>query len=107
MELVEFLREMHSSIREEVEKDVAPGQTPVPAEAVFTEHVMSHMADEGITFEPIVCHYGAKIGSHKVKISGYSVSDTADEQGNPDRLDLFVSLYKGLNEIETIPDVEI
>lgn len=107
MELVDFLREMHSSIREEVEKDVAPGQTPVPAEAVFTEHVMSHMADEGITFEPTVCHYGAKIGSHKVKISGYSVSDTADEQGNPDRLDLFVSLYKGLNEIEAIPDVEI
>lgn len=107
MELVDFLREMQVSIRDEVEKDIAPGEAPIPAEAVFTEHVMTHMADEGITFEPTVCHYGAKIGSYKVKISGYSVSDTTDDQGNPDRLDLFVSLYKGLEEIETIPDLEI
>lgn len=107
MELVDFLRDTQASVREEVLKDIAPGEAPVPAEAVFTEHVMAHMADEGITFEPTVCHYGAKVGSYKVKISGYSVSDTTDELGNPDRLDLFVSLYKGLEDIEDIPDTEI
>lgn len=107
MELVDFLRDTQASIREEIVKEAAPGEAPVPAEAVFTEHVMTHMADEGITFEPTVCHYGAKVGSYKVKISGYSVSDTTDEQGNPDRLDLFVSLYKGLEDIEDIPDPEI
>ncbi|QHF46003.1 abortive phage infection protein [Pseudomonas sp. S35] len=107
MELVDFLRDTQASIREEIVKDVAPGEAPVPAEALFTEHVMMHMADEGITFEPTVCHYGAKVGNYKVKISGYSVSDTTDEQGNPDRLDLFVSLYKGLEDIEDVPDPEI
>ncbi|MFK7699339.1 AIPR family protein [Pseudomonas caspiana] len=107
MELVDFLRETQASIREEVLKDTAPGEAPVPAEAIFTEHVMTHMAEEGISFEPIVCHYGAMVGAYKVKISGYSVSDTTDEQGNPDGLDLFVSLYKGLENLESIPDAEI
>ncbi|MCI8209413.1 abortive phage infection protein [Pseudomonas sp. S25] len=107
MELVDFLQETQSSIREEVLKDTAPGEAPASAEAIFTEHVMRHMADEGISFEPTVCHYGAMIGAYKVKISGYSVSDTTDDQGNPDRLDLFVSLYKGLENLESVPDTEI
>lgn len=106
MELVDFLRETQAAIRDEVEKDIGPGEAPIPAEAVFTEHVMTHMADEGITFEPTVCHYEAKVGTYKVKISGYSVSDTTDDSGNPDRLDLFVSLYKGVDELEPLPDSE-
>jgi hypothetical protein len=106
MELVDFLRETQAAIRDEVEKDISPGEAPIPPEAVFTEHVMTHMADEGITFEPTVCHYEAKVGTYKVKISGYAVSDTSDDAGNPDRLDLFVSLYKGLNELEPLPDSE-
>lgn len=106
MELVDFLRETQAAIRDEVEKDISPGEAPIPPEAMFTEHVMTHMADEGITFEPTVCHYEAKVGTYKVKISGYAVSDTSDDAGNPDRLDLFVSLYKGLNELEPLPDSE-
>ena len=115
MELVDFLRETQASVREEIIKDVAPGETPVPAEAVFTEQVMTHMAAEGITFEPIVCHYEARVGGkiggttavYKVRISGYSVSDSTDENGQPDRLDLFVSLYKDLDDIESLPDQEV
>ncbi len=107
MELVEFLRDTQAAIREEVLKEAPPGEAPVPAEAVFTEHVMAHMASEGITFEPTVCHYGAMVGAYKVKISGYSVSDTVDASGHPDRLDLFVSLYKGLEDIEIVPDTEV
>lgn len=107
MELVDFLRETQGAIRDEVEKDIGPGEAPVPPEAIFTEHVMTHMADEGITFEPTVCHYEAKVGTYKVKISGYSVSDTTDDSGNPDRLDLFVSLYKGLGELESLPDADV
>lgn len=106
MELVDFLRETQAAIRDEVEKDIGPGEAPIPPEAVFTEHVMTHMADEGITFEPTVCHYEAKVGTYKVKISGYAVSDTTDDTGNPDRLDLFVSLYKGQDELEPLPDSE-
>jgi hypothetical protein len=107
MELVDFLRETQALIRDELLKDATPSDAPVPAEAIFTEHVMTHMADEGISFEPNVCHYGAMVGTSKVKISGYSVSDTTDDQGNPDRLDLFVSLYKGLEDLENVPDLEI
>lgn len=107
MELVDFLRETQALIRDELLRDATPSDAPVPAEAIFTEHVMTHMADEGISFEPTVCHYGAMVGPSKVKISGYSVSSTTDDQGNPDRLDLFVSLYKGLEDLEIIPDTEI
>ena len=86
MELVDFLRETQAAIRDEVEKDIGPGEAPIPPEAVFTEHVMTHMADEGITFEPTVCHYealvpgsfGGRGSNYKVKISGYAVSDTTD-----------------------------
>lgn len=107
MELIEFLIETQTAIRDEVEKDVAPGEAPVPPEAIFTERLMAHMADEGITFDPVVCHYEAKVSNHNLKISGYAVSDTTDESGNPDRLDLFVSLYKGTHELISIPDAEI
>lgn len=107
MELVDFLRETQAAIREELGKDITPGKVPVSAEELFTEQVMNHMADQGITFDTNVCHYEAKVGTYKVKISGYSVSDTTDEKGYPDRLDLFVSLYKGLDEIESLPDQEV
>ncbi|MBH3432643.1 AIPR family protein [Pseudomonas citronellolis] len=107
MELVDFLRETQDAIREELGKDMAPGKIPVSAEELFTEQVMNHMAEQGITFDTNVCHYEARVSTFKVKISGYSVSDTTDENGFPDRLDLFVSLYRGLDEIESLPDQEI
>ncbi len=107
MELLDFLLDTQGSIRDEITKEFVPGEAPLPAEAVFSAHVMTHMADQGITFEPTPCHYEAKIGSNKVKVSGYAVSDTTDEQGNPDRLDLFVSLYRGLETLEQIPDAEV
>ncbi len=65
------------------------------------------MAEQGITFEPQVCHYGAKVGNFNIKISGFAVSDTSDDSGNPDRLDLFVSLYKGLTSVDSLPDSEV
>jgi hypothetical protein len=107
MELVEFLRDTQSAIRDELTKELAPGKIPVSAEELFTEKVMDYMAEQGITFDANVCHFEAKVGLFKVKISGYAVSDTTDENGNPDRLDLFVSLYKGMNEIELLPDSDV
>ena len=107
MEVLDFLLDTQASIREEVAKELVPGEGPVPAEAVFSSHVMTHMADQGITFEPTSCHYEAKIGNSKVKVSGYAVSDTTDERGNSDRLDLFISLYRGAETLEQIPDAEV
>lgn len=107
MELLDFLRDTQNEIREELKKDQEPGRIPVSAEELFTEQVMTHLADQGITFDTNVCHYEAKLGAYKVKLSGYSVSDTTDEEGNPDRLDLFVSLYKGSDEIDFLSDSEV
>ncbi|MGY4526931.1 AIPR family protein [Pseudomonas sp. TE21394] len=107
MELVEFLQDTQTAIRDELSKDFVPGKIPVSAEELFTEQVMNHLSDQGITFDTNVCHYEAKVGRHKVKLSGYSVSDTTDEAGNPDRLDLFVSLYKGSDQVELLADQEV
>ncbi|WP_085705682.1 AIPR family protein [Pseudomonas sp. B8(2017)] len=107
MELAEFLQDTQTAIRDELSKDFVPGKIPVSAEELFTEQVMNHLSDQGITFDTNVCHYEAKVGRHKVKLSGYSVSDTTDEAGNPDRLDLFVSLYKGSDQVELLADQEV
>ncbi len=107
MELEDFLRDVHSAIRDELSRVLGPGESPISAEELFTEQVMNHLTTEGITFEANVCHFEAKVGSSKVKLSGYSVDDTVDDNGFPDRIDLFVSLYKGVNEIELVADLEI
>lgn len=110
MELADFLRETQASIRDEVERELEPGEMPVSAEEIFTEQVMEHMANEGITFDPEVCHYEAVFGGAgrgKVKISGYAIPRGTDEEGLPDRLDLFVSLFKGRTELENVSDIDV
>src|SRR5947208_8276712 len=61
---------------------------------------MKHMSEIGMTFEPEVCHYSAKVGNANLRLSGYAVSDDGDQ------LDLFVSLYAGANQVNPIPDSE-
>ncbi len=61
---------------------------------------MQHMSEIGMTFEPVVCHYTAKVGNANLRLSGYAVSDEADQ------IDLFVSLYDGVDEIKPVPDAE-
>src|SRR5690606_25848200 len=51
-------------------------------------------------FEPQVCHYTAKSDNANVKLSGYAISEEADQ------LDLFVSLYHGQDTLQAIPDSE-
>lgn len=94
MELLDFLGQTQA----EVSAKVLDGQPY--AELAFSEVVMDHMADIGMTFNPVVCHYSGKIGNANLRLSGYAVSDEADQ------LDLFVSLYDGVNELQSIPDSE-
>lgn len=68
------------------------------AELVFTEVVMQHLADAGMTFEPVVCHQPAKIGNAMFRLSGYAMSEDADQ------LDLFVSHYEGFDTLTAISD---
>nr|WP_314577693.1 AIPR family protein [uncultured Pseudomonas sp.] len=95
MELLEFLRETQL----EVKRQVSDG-TPFE-EVVFSEIVMQHMSENGMTNEPAACHYNQKVGSSTLKLSGYALSEEADQ------LDLFVTLYSGANSLGTVPDAEI
>ena len=95
VELLDFLRETQALVREQLN-----GGAPF-AEMVFSEVVMQHMAEAGMTFEPVeVCHFQGKIGNAILRLSGYAMSEDADQ------LDLFVSLYAGTDELVPVPDAE-
>lgn len=68
------------------------------AELVFAEVVMQHLVDAGMTFEPVICHFQGKIGNANLRLSGYAMSEDADQ------LDLFVSLYEGFYTLTSISD---
>ncbi|WP_438299460.1 AIPR family protein [Pseudomonas sp. NMS19W] len=70
-------------------------------ELVFSDVVMQHLADAGMTFDPVVCHFQGKIANANLRLSGYAMSEDADQ------LDLFVSLYEGFESLSPIPDQDI
>jgi hypothetical protein len=94
MELGEFLRETQAEVRAQM-SDGVPFE-----EMVFSEVVMQHMAEIGMTFEPVVCHFQGRVGNAILRLSGYAMSDDADQ------LDLFVSLYEGVDVPTPVPDSE-
>jgi hypothetical protein len=95
MDLDDFLRETQSEVRAQMD-DGSPF-----AEIAFTEVVMQHMSDIGMTFEPVPCHFTGKVGNANLRLSGYAVSDEQDQ------LDLFVSLYEGVDEPTPVPESEL
>jgi len=101
MELVDFLSQTQAEVRAETgERLGASGEAYPYPESVFAEIVMQHMSEIGMTFEPEVCHYSAKVGNANLRLSGFAVSDDADQ------LDLFVSIYDGGDQLTHIPDAE-
>jgi hypothetical protein len=101
MELKEFLSQIRVEVQSEISERMATTGTAYPyPELVFSEIVMKHMEDVGMTFEPQVCHFDSKVANANIRLSGYSVSDEGD------RLDLFVTLYRNLEEIQSVPDSE-
>lgn len=69
MELVDFLRQTQAEVKELLnDRMEMPGEPYPYPESVFTEVMMQHMADVGMTFEPEVCHFDAKVGNAKVQI---------------------------------------
>lgn len=101
MELEEFLRQTKAEVDAQIGERMAAPEQPYPyPESVFCEIVMQHMSDIGMTFDPQVCHYAAKIGNANLRLSGFALSDEADQ------LDLFVSIYAGSDEVQAIPDSE-
>jgi len=101
MELVDFLRQTQAEVRSQVTELLGSPSNGYPyAESVFAEVVMQHMSQIGMTFEPQICHYANKVGGANLRLSGYAMSDEADQ------LDLFVSLYSGVDEVASITDAE-
>lgn len=101
MELEDFLRQTQAEVRAEIGERLGSSEDAYPyPESVFAEVVMQHMSEIGMTFEPEICHYSAKVGNANLRLSGFAVSDEADQ------LDLFVSLYEGVDRVIPIPDSE-
>jgi len=92
--LGDFLRETQSAVRSQM-RDGA-----LYEELVFAGVVMDHMSEIGMTFEPVECHFDGRVANATLRLSGYSISDDSDQ------LDLFVSLYAGVDEPSPVPDSE-
>src|SRR5690349_3787974 len=92
--LPDFLRETQSEVRSQMREGA------LYEELVFAGIVMAHMSEIGMTFEPVECHFEGTVGNAILRLSGYSLSDDSDQ------LDLFVSLYDGVDELTPIPDSE-
>ncbi|NJI86473.1 MULTISPECIES: AIPR family protein [Shewanella] len=97
MELVDFLRQTQAEVKELLnDRMEMPGEPYPYPESVFTEVMMQHMADVGMTFEPEVCHFDARVGNAKVRLSGYAYTDDMDQ------LDMFASLYADATDIQRV-----
>jgi hypothetical protein len=102
MELGEFLLQTQTDVRAEIGErlTISDGASPYH-ESVFSEIVMQHMADIGMTFPDYqICHYTAKLNNANLRLSGYAFSEEADQ------LDLFVCIYAGSDDLVSIPDSE-
>lgn len=101
MELKEFLGQIRAEVQDEISERMTTSGTAYPyPELVFSEIVMKHMEDVGMTYEPQVCHFDNKVGNANIRLSGYSVSEDGD------RLDLFVAVYRNSDELQSVPDSE-
>lgn len=102
MDLVDFLRQTQAEVRSEIGERLGSQGDGYPyAESVFAEVVMQHMSQIGMTFDPQICHYAPKkVGNSILRLSGYALSEEADQ------LDLFVSLYSGVDDVTPITDTE-
>lgn len=92
--LPDFLLETQATVRSQMREGA------LYEELVFAGIVMDHMSEIGMTFEPVECHFEGKVGNANLRLSGYSISDDADQ------LDLFVSLYAGVDVPTPISDSE-
>jgi hypothetical protein len=97
------LESFHAGLRADLKQMVADrlhaDERPFPSEElVFAEWAMDHLREVNICDEPIICHWGGKIGKASLRVSGYSV--TSDGTG----LDLFVTSYLGSESISDLKD---
>ena len=92
MNLPDFLRELQADVRAQL------AEGALYPEDVFSDKVMAHMAEIGMTFEPALCRVTCTVRNARLRLSGYALSDDQDQ------LDLFVSLYDGVDVPTPVPD---
>lgn len=102
MELNEFLLQTQADVKTEIgERLTISDGSSLYHESVFSEIVMQHMADIGMTFPDYqICHYTAKLNNANLRLSGFAFSEEGDQ------LDLFVCSYEGSDDLVSIPDSE-
>ena len=101
MELLDFLNQLQDEVQEEIDSRITANEGGFPfPELVFSEKVMGHMSEIGMTFDPEICHYSAKVGNANLRLTGFSLSEDMEQ------LDLFVSLYSNTREIQQISETE-
>lgn len=100
MTLDEFLVQTQGDVRKLVSDRMAEGGY-LKAEAAFTDVVMQHLSECGMTFDTRPLHIERRISGAMLKLNGYAVSDDADQ------VDLFVTLYAGTDTLQNIPDSEV
>ena len=101
MELQEFLNQLQDEVHQEIESRIKANDEGFPfSELVFSEKVMQHMSEVGMTFDPEICHYSGKVGNANLRLTGFSLSEDMEQ------LDLFVSLYSATREIQQISETE-
>lgn len=79
MDLIDFLRQTQTEVRSEIGEHLGSGDGYPYPESVFAEVVMQHMSQIGMTFDPQVCHYSAKVGNANLRLSGYAMSEEVDQ----------------------------
>lgn len=104
MELDEFLHQLRSDLDSELMERggaaASAGGDGLDRGLLYAEQVMNHMAEVGMTFEPEICHFEARVRNGTLRLSGFALSDDVDQ------LDLFVVLYEGATEIQPISQAE-
>lgn len=101
MELIDFFRQLQYEIKSSISDSLETDSDYPYSEFIFTDHMIQHMIAAGMTFDQADrCHYDRKTGNPHLKISGYALSEETDQ------IDLFITLYSGSENLETITDTE-
>lgn len=95
------LQKFYTDLQEEIKSSLVSDEEGTTPEQIYTEMVLSLLADAGETENYRVC-YDEKVSKRGVihKVNGYSLYETYD------KLDLFITLYFDNDEIQSVTKTE-
>lgn len=95
------LQKFYTDLQEEIKSGLVSDEEGTTPEQIYTEMVLSLLADAGETENYVVC-YDEKVSKRGIehKVNGYSLYE------NYDKLDLFITLYFSNDEIQSVTKTE-